>query len=198
MLKNHNRPQIIPALEGVFIEDIAVGCEHILALSNTGDMYAWGCNCEAQVQSVMMFNDVFSGYLRICEYLVELMSSLCVLQLGLGHSNPVKEPTLVTALQGKNIRQISAGRCHTSAWTTPALSTRASGTNKSQWAALELQKYPSTCVTANNVYLSLNSASCMVHIIRSYWYYEIKWQKNSIWFLKGKQVFFYRKNSTKS
>ncbi|KTF78969.1 hypothetical protein cypCar_00042955, partial [Cyprinus carpio] len=85
MLKNHNRPQIIPALEGVFIEDIAVGCEHILALSNTGDVYAWGCNCEAQ--------------------------------LGLGHSNPVKEPTLVTALQGKNIRQISAGRCHTSAWT---------------------------------------------------------------------------------
>ncbi|XP_052393189.1 probable E3 ubiquitin-protein ligase HERC1 isoform X2 [Carassius gibelio] len=95
MLKNHNRPQIIPALEGVFIEDIAVGCEHILALSNTGDVYAWGCNCEAQ--------------------------------LGLGHSSPVKEPTLVTALQGKNIRQISAGRCHTSAWTTPALSTRASG-----------------------------------------------------------------------
>lgn len=95
MLKNHNRPQIIPALEGVFIEDIAVGCEHILALSNTGDVYAWGCNCEAQ--------------------------------LGLGHSNPVKEPALVTVLQGKNIRQISAGRCHTSAWTTPALSTRASG-----------------------------------------------------------------------
>ncbi|XP_016106101.1 probable E3 ubiquitin-protein ligase HERC1 [Sinocyclocheilus grahami] len=95
MLKNHNRPQIIPALEGVFIVDIAVGCEHILALSNTGDVYAWGCNCEAQ--------------------------------LGLGHSNPVKEPTLVTALQDKKIRQISAGRCHTSAWTTPALSTRASG-----------------------------------------------------------------------
>ncbi len=140
MLKNHNRPQIIPALEGVFIEDIAVGCEHILALSNTGDVYAWGCNCEAQVQSAMMFNDVFCGYLGICEYLVELTSSLCVLQLGLGHSNPVKEPALVTALQGKNIRQISAGRCHTSAWTTPALSTRASGTNKSQWAALETHK----------------------------------------------------------
>lgn len=49
MLKNHNRPQVVPALEGVFIEDIAVGCEHILALSNTGDVYAWGCNCEAQV-----------------------------------------------------------------------------------------------------------------------------------------------------
>lgn len=51
MLKNHNRPQVVPALEGVFIEDIAVGCEHILALSNTGDVYAWGCNCEAQVHT---------------------------------------------------------------------------------------------------------------------------------------------------
>ncbi|XP_072518712.1 probable E3 ubiquitin-protein ligase HERC1 isoform X2 [Salminus brasiliensis] len=95
MLKNHNRPQIVPALEGIFIEDIAVGCEHILALSSTGDVYAWGCNCEAQ--------------------------------LGLGHSSPVKEPTLVTALQGKNIRQISAGRCHSAAWTTPSLSSRTSG-----------------------------------------------------------------------
>uniref|UniRef100_A0A8B9HD78 HECT-type E3 ubiquitin transferase n=1 Tax=Astyanax mexicanus TaxID=7994 RepID=A0A8B9HD78_ASTMX len=95
MLKNHNRPQIVPTLEGIFIEDIAVGCEHILALSSTGDVYAWGCNCEAQ--------------------------------LGLGHSSPVKEPTLVTALQGKNIRQISAGRCHSAAWTTPSLSSRNSG-----------------------------------------------------------------------
>ncbi|XP_062334757.1 probable E3 ubiquitin-protein ligase HERC1 [Osmerus eperlanus] len=93
MLKNHNRPQLVPALEGVFVEDIAVGCEHVLALSSTGDVYAWGCNCEGQ--------------------------------LGLGHSNPVKEPTLATALQGKNIRQISAGRCHSSAWTTP--SAKASG-----------------------------------------------------------------------
>ncbi|XP_035383560.1 probable E3 ubiquitin-protein ligase HERC1 isoform X3 [Electrophorus electricus] len=95
MLKNHSWPQVVPALEGVFIEDIAMGCEHVLALSNTGDVYVWGCNCEAQ--------------------------------LGLGHSSPVKEPTLVTALQGKNIRQISAGRCHSAAWTTPCSSSRSSG-----------------------------------------------------------------------
>uniref|UniRef100_A0A6Q2WPS0 HECT-type E3 ubiquitin transferase n=1 Tax=Esox lucius TaxID=8010 RepID=A0A6Q2WPS0_ESOLU len=93
LLKNHNQPQVVPALEGVFVEDIAVGCEHVLALCSTGDLYAWGCNCEGQ--------------------------------LGLGHSSPVKEPTLVTVLQGKNIRQISAGRCHSSAWTTPSTSTKA-------------------------------------------------------------------------
>ncbi|KAJ8402341.1 hypothetical protein AAFF_G00368300 [Aldrovandia affinis] len=95
ILKNHNRPQIVPALEGVFVEDIVVGAEHILALSSTGDVYAWGCNCEGQ--------------------------------LGLGHSSPVKEPTLVTALQGKNILQISAGRCHSAAWTTPPPTARAPG-----------------------------------------------------------------------
>ncbi|XP_074547318.1 putative E3 ubiquitin-protein ligase HERC1 isoform X2 [Halichoeres trimaculatus] len=95
MLKNKSCPQVVPSLEGLFIEDIAVGCEHVLALSSTGDVYAWGCNSEGQ--------------------------------LGLGHSNPVKEPTLVTSLQGKNIRQISAGRCHSSAWTTPSTSIKHSG-----------------------------------------------------------------------
>uniref|UniRef100_UPI0037E82BA5 probable E3 ubiquitin-protein ligase HERC1 n=1 Tax=Semicossyphus pulcher TaxID=241346 RepID=UPI0037E82BA5 len=95
MLKNKSNPQVVPSLEGLFIEDIAVGCEHVLALSSTGDVYAWGCNSEGQ--------------------------------LGLGHSNPVKEATLVTGLQGKNIRQISAGRCHSSAWTTPSTSIKHSG-----------------------------------------------------------------------
>ncbi|XP_042364650.1 probable E3 ubiquitin-protein ligase HERC1 isoform X3 [Plectropomus leopardus] len=95
MLKNKSCPQVVPSLEGLFIEEIAVGCEHVLALSSTGDVYAWGCNSEGQ--------------------------------LGFGHSNPVKEPMLITALQGKNIRQISAGRCHSSAWTTPSTSMKHSG-----------------------------------------------------------------------
>lgn len=48
-------------------------------------------------------------------------------QLGLGHTNHVREPTLVTVLQGKNIRQISAGRCHSAAWTAPPVPPRAPG-----------------------------------------------------------------------
>ncbi|RMB94614.1 hypothetical protein DUI87_29429 [Hirundo rustica rustica] len=93
--RNHNRPQQVPLLAGVFIEDIAVGAEHTLALSSTGDVYAWGSNSEGQ--------------------------------LGLGHTNHVREPTLVTVLQGKNVRQISAGRCHSAAWTAPAVPPRAPG-----------------------------------------------------------------------
>ncbi|KAJ7398001.1 hypothetical protein BTVI_128929 [Pitangus sulphuratus] len=93
--RNHNRPQQVPVLSGIFIEDIAVGAEHTLALSSTGDVYAWGSNSEGQ--------------------------------LGLGHTNHVREPTLVTVLQGKNVRQISAGRCHSAAWTAPPVPPRAPG-----------------------------------------------------------------------
>ncbi|XP_078812489.1 putative E3 ubiquitin-protein ligase HERC1 isoform X5 [Oryzias latipes] len=95
LLKNKSHPQVVPSLEGLFIDDIAVGCEHVLALSCTGDVYAWGFNSEGQ--------------------------------LGLGHCNPVREPTLITALQGRNIRQISAGRCHSAGWTTPSTSIKNSG-----------------------------------------------------------------------
>ncbi|XP_055518701.1 probable E3 ubiquitin-protein ligase HERC1 isoform X3 [Leucoraja erinacea] len=93
--RNHNRPQLVPALNGVFIEDIVVGAEHTLGLSSSGDVYGWGSNSEGQ--------------------------------LGLGHTNHVREPTLITALQGKGIRQISAGRCHSVAWTAPPVPPRAPG-----------------------------------------------------------------------
>ncbi|KAM9317693.1 putative E3 ubiquitin-protein ligase HERC1 [Pholidichthys leucotaenia] len=95
--RNHNRPQQVPALSGIHIQDVAVGAEHTLALSTTGDVYTWGSNSEGQ--------------------------------LGLGHTNHVREPTMVTALQGKNIHQISAGRCHSAAWTAPCVPPRAPGSS---------------------------------------------------------------------
>ncbi|XP_047196036.1 probable E3 ubiquitin-protein ligase HERC1 [Hippoglossus stenolepis] len=95
--RNHNRPQQVPALSGVQVQDVAVGAEHTLVLSSTGDVYTWGSNSEGQ--------------------------------LGLGHTNHVREPTLATALQGKNIHQISAGRCHSAAWTAPSVPPRAPGSS---------------------------------------------------------------------
>uniref|UniRef100_A0A8B9LYN1 Regulator of chromosome condensation 1 n=1 Tax=Accipiter nisus TaxID=211598 RepID=A0A8B9LYN1_9AVES len=53
--RNHNRPQQVPVLSGIFIEDIAVGAEHTLALSSTGDVYAWGSNSEGQVCLFLTF-----------------------------------------------------------------------------------------------------------------------------------------------
>ncbi|KAI3377882.1 hypothetical protein L3Q82_008463 [Scortum barcoo] len=95
--RNHNRPQQVPALSGIHIQDVAVGAEHTLVLSSTGDVYTWGSNSEGQ--------------------------------LGLGHTNHVREPTVVTVLQGKNIHQISAGRCHSAAWTAPSVPPRAPGSS---------------------------------------------------------------------
>ncbi|XP_068434962.1 probable E3 ubiquitin-protein ligase HERC1 isoform X7 [Clinocottus analis] len=95
--RNHNRPQQVPALSGVHIQDVAVGAEHTLVLSTTGDVYTWGSNSEGQ--------------------------------LGLGHTNHVREPAAASALQGKNIYQISAGRCHSAAWSAPSVPPRAPGSS---------------------------------------------------------------------
>ena len=122
---------MVPSLEGLFIEDIAVGCEHVLALSSTGDIYAWGCNSEGQVcNQHPLLKKLPFNHLKI-DHQKHCYSLMCVFQLGLGHSNLVKEPTFITSLQGKNIRQISAGRCHSAAWTTPSTSLKNSGTDLS-------------------------------------------------------------------
>ncbi|XP_077988697.1 putative E3 ubiquitin-protein ligase HERC1 [Glandiceps talaboti] len=91
-----NKPQQVPGLAGYFIEDIAVGSEHTLALGSNGDVFAWGSNGDGQ--------------------------------LGLGHTNSVREPAIVSGLQGKNARQISAGRTHSAAWTAPPPPKRQPGT----------------------------------------------------------------------
>ncbi|XP_042891775.1 probable E3 ubiquitin-protein ligase HERC1 isoform X3 [Penaeus japonicus] len=82
--RGHNRPQQVPALVTHVVVEIAVGSEHTLALSNTGDVYGWGVNSDGQ--------------------------------LGLGHTAAVREPQLIWTLSGKGIRQISAGRSHSAAW----------------------------------------------------------------------------------
>ena len=39
----------MPALSPFYIEDIAVGSEHVLSLSSNGDLFAWGSNGEGQL-----------------------------------------------------------------------------------------------------------------------------------------------------
>ncbi|CAH1796720.1 unnamed protein product [Owenia fusiformis] len=89
---NFSRPQEVAALSGYFIEDIAVGSEHTLALTSSGDVWAWGSNGDGQ--------------------------------LGLSHTGAVREPTLIPSLSGENVRQISAGRTHSAAWSAPPLPNR--------------------------------------------------------------------------
>ena len=43
------RPQQVPALINYFIEDVAVGVDHTLALTSLGDVWAWGNNADGQL-----------------------------------------------------------------------------------------------------------------------------------------------------
>ena len=43
------KPQEVQGLAGYFVEDIACGAEHSLALTCTGDVWAWGNNSEGQL-----------------------------------------------------------------------------------------------------------------------------------------------------
>ncbi|XP_046401290.1 probable E3 ubiquitin-protein ligase HERC1 isoform X2 [Ischnura elegans] len=96
-IRGHNKPQQVPGLAAYFIEDIAVGAEHTLALTSTGDVWGWGNNSDGQ--------------------------------LGLGHSAVVREPVLISALSGKGIKQITTGRTHSAAWTTPPMPRRCPGSS---------------------------------------------------------------------
>lgn len=44
-----NRPQQVLALAGFFVDDIAVGSEHTVALTSTGDVWGWGSNSDGQL-----------------------------------------------------------------------------------------------------------------------------------------------------
>ncbi|XP_021933596.1 probable E3 ubiquitin-protein ligase HERC1 isoform X3 [Zootermopsis nevadensis] len=93
--RGHTKPQQVPALNAYFVEEIAVGAEHALALTSGGDVWGWGNNSDGQ--------------------------------LGLGHTAIVREPQLLTALLGKGAKQISTGRTHSAAWTSPSLPRQSQG-----------------------------------------------------------------------
>lgn len=95
-LRSQNKPLQVPALASHFVEDIAVGAEHVLVLTSSGEVWGWGNNAEGQ--------------------------------LGLGNNITQRQPVVLPDLRGKNIRQISAGRNHSAAWTAPVPAARIPGT----------------------------------------------------------------------
>lgn len=79
-MRSKPAPQPISTLSGHFIEDIAVGAEHTLAVTSDGDVFGWGNNADGQ--------------------------------LGLGHTNTVRTPQLITSLSGKGIRKVTYNSLH--------------------------------------------------------------------------------------
>eukprot|EP00116_Pleurobrachia_bachei_P005053 sb/3465315/ len=82
---NNTVPQLVPDMAEHNITQIDVGSEHVVALSDTGQVFTWGINNEGQ--------------------------------LGVGHTNPVQGVVAVRSLADKGVRQVAAGKCHTSFWT---------------------------------------------------------------------------------
>ncbi|XP_035381674.1 probable E3 ubiquitin-protein ligase HERC1 isoform X2 [Electrophorus electricus] len=142
-------PQRVDVLCGIGIKKVACGTQFSVALTKDGHVYTFGQdrliglpegrarnhNRPQQVPALggVIIVDVAVG----SEHTLSLSSAGDVYawgsnsegQLGLGHTNHVREPTLINALQGKGIEQISAGRCHSAAWTAPPVPPRAPGSS---------------------------------------------------------------------
>ncbi|KAJ8304108.1 hypothetical protein KUTeg_017691 [Tegillarca granosa] len=133
-------PVKIESLSGIGIKKVACGAQFSVALTKDGRVYTWGQDrligqpdIRARGHSRPQDVPVLSGYYVddiVCgaEHTLALTSSGDVWgwgsnsegQLGIGHTNsPVREPQLLPCLSGKNIKQISAGRTHSAAWTAP-------------------------------------------------------------------------------
>ncbi|KAK3097022.1 hypothetical protein FSP39_005665 [Pinctada imbricata] len=135
-----NSPTSIEALQGMHVKKVTCGTQFSVALTEDGKVFTWGQdrligqpdvrrggNTRPQeVQSLAGYyiSDVSCG----AEHTLVLTSGGDVWawgnnsdgQLGIGHTNsPVREPQLVPCLTCKNIKQISAGRTHSAAWTAP-------------------------------------------------------------------------------
>nr|XP_026694983.1 probable E3 ubiquitin-protein ligase HERC1 isoform X2 [Ciona intestinalis] len=129
-------PTKIEVLSRVGIKKISCGAQFTAALTWDGKLFMFGqdrmCgNCETrtspsfnpQVVTALSSHHIIDISVG-AEHTIALTSKGIVYtwgsntdgQLGLGHTNHVQEPTLVESLSGKNIRQISAGRTHSAAW----------------------------------------------------------------------------------
>lgn len=82
--RNHNRPQQVPVLSGLHIQDVAVGAEHTLVLSSSGDVYTWGSNSEGQV---LCSSQTQSSCLHVFMSLPAELTELC-LTAGSGPHQP--------------------------------------------------------------------------------------------------------------
>ncbi|PVD19395.1 hypothetical protein C0Q70_19883 [Pomacea canaliculata] len=133
-------PTRIEALRGMNIRKVGCGTQFTVALTRDGRVFTWGQDRligqpdsgtphhtkpqEVPELSAYFIEDISIG----AEHTLALGSGGEVWgwgnnsdgQLGLGHTtSPVKEPCRLTALNIVCVRQISAGRTHSAAWTSP-------------------------------------------------------------------------------
>nr|CAB3252556.1 probable E3 ubiquitin-protein ligase HERC1 [Phallusia mammillata] len=131
------RPKVIESLNGTLIRKLCAGSQYSMALSNSGQVYTWGCGaclgCGPSDATYMKptiveelrncrIVDIASGdgHCLVLSHTNEVYSwgNNAMGQCGLGHTtSPISTPTRVTALSNLNVHQISAGTSHSLAWT---------------------------------------------------------------------------------
>lgn len=131
------KPKVVEALQGMFIRKVCAGSQSSLALTSTGQVYAWGCGAclgcgssEATALRPKLIEELATT--RVVD--ISIGDSHCLAlshdnevyawgnnsmgQCGQGNSTgPITKPKKVIGLDGVAIQQISAGTSHSLAWT---------------------------------------------------------------------------------
>lgn len=140
-------PQKVDLLCGVGVKRVCCGTQFTVFLTQDGHVFTCGMDRligqpdsrargHTKPQQVPALNGHFVEEITVgAEHALALTSTGDVWgwgnngdgQLGLGHTAIVREPQLVTVLSGKGAKQISTGRTHSAAWTSPPLPRRSPG-----------------------------------------------------------------------
>ncbi|TRY89487.1 hypothetical protein DNTS_016060 [Danionella cerebrum] len=131
------KPKVQESLQGMFIRKVCAGSQSSLALTSTGQVYAWGCGAclgcgssEATALRPKLIEELATT--RVVD--ISIGDSHCLAlshdnevyawgnnsmgQCGQGNSTgPITKPKKVIGLDGVAIQQISAGTSHSLAWT---------------------------------------------------------------------------------
>lgn len=133
-MSRYGSPQLVPTFQNVKVEVLSVSCGrcHSLAVTNNG-VYAWGASqfgqlglekklqCPNPELIISLAQEIIVDAVAGQYHSVALTKDGRVFtwgwgvhgQLGHGNTNEKNTPTLVTALLGTIVRQISAGHAHT-------------------------------------------------------------------------------------
>ncbi|XP_065224595.1 probable E3 ubiquitin-protein ligase HERC1 isoform X2 [Planococcus citri] len=140
-------PQVIEMLQGETIKKACCGTHFTIFLTTDGKMYSCGLERFTGLPEIMsttnkptliesLASTVIVDISVGAEHTLALTEDGKVYgwgnnnecQLGLGHNFlSIREPTLILELADKNILQVSAGRTHSAAWTSPPLNTKRNG-----------------------------------------------------------------------
>ncbi|CAH0559022.1 unnamed protein product [Brassicogethes aeneus] len=143
-------PQKVESMCNIGIKKVGCGSNLTIFLTKSGKVFVSGVDRVPWKTNIRDITDYkphqLPGLTEFCvedfaigtEHVLFLTSCEKVLgwgmnsesQLGLSHVSLVKEPEIIAELSNRGIKQISTGRTHSAAWTSPPLPARSCGTTR--------------------------------------------------------------------